>query len=102
MVYGLNIRPEARSDLVTAATCYEEIDADLATRLLDSFQTCIARLMVFPLTGHVVYRDIRRVVLDRFPCSVLYRVSGTEVFVVAMIHQRRDPDQSRQTVLGRG
>lgn len=101
MVYRLRIRNEAKADLAAAVDYYDGIEASLTPRLLDNFQKCVRRLTVFPLAGPLVYQDFRRVVLTSFPYNVFYRVVGSEVFVVAVIHQRRDPDHSRRTVLGR-
>ena len=41
----------------------------------------------YPMTLH----GTRRIVLDRFPFNLFYRVTGDEVVVVAVAHQKRRP-----------
>ena len=36
--------------------------------------------------------DVRRYVLSRFPYSILYRASATQLEIIAVSHQRRSPD----------
>jgi len=35
--------------------------------------------------------DSRRILLSRFPFSIIYRVTGHIVEIVAVMHHRRDP-----------
>ncbi len=39
----------------------------------------------------VVYRDVRRAVVRRFPYAVYYRIVSSRVIVTAIFHSRRDP-----------
>ena len=99
--YQVVVRPEAESDITEVAFYYAQIDDDVAARFLEDFRACVSCLEVFPRAARVVYRDVRRMALDRFPYYVHYRVVGARVSVLAVIHQRRDPDASRRIVLGR-
>lgn len=45
-----------------------------------------------PLLFSLVYRDLRRVVVSRFPFAIFYEVSAKEIQVVAVFHSRRDPE----------
>ena len=49
------------------------------------------RIAALPLLHQVVYQDIRRAVVRRFPYSVLYPVEASRVTVIAVFHSRRDP-----------
>lgn len=44
-----------------------------------------------PESYAVVYRDIRRAVMQRFPYAVYYRVVSSRVIITAIFHGRRDP-----------
>jgi plasmid stabilization system protein ParE len=39
----------------------------------------------------IVYRDIRRAVIKRFPYAVYYRIVSSRVIVIAIFHSRRNP-----------
>jgi hypothetical protein len=41
----------------------------------------------------LVTGDCRRVLLRRFPFSMVYRVLGDEFLVIAVFHHRRDPSK---------
>jgi hypothetical protein len=38
-----------------------------------------------------VARHARRILLDRFPYSVIYRASADEILIIAVAHLRRRP-----------
>jgi plasmid stabilization system protein ParE len=38
-----------------------------------------------------VYHEVRRALTRRFPYAVYYRMAGTEVVVLGILHTRRDP-----------
>jgi hypothetical protein len=39
----------------------------------------------------VIRNDIRRLMLKSFPYHIMFRVVGDTAFVIAIIHERRDP-----------
>jgi hypothetical protein len=43
----------------------------------------------------VVYRDVRRAILRRFPYLLYFGLSGDEVVLLACLHGRRDPTRLR-------
>ncbi|WP_341731507.1 hypothetical protein [Microcoleus sp. EPA2] len=43
------------------------------------------------MSNPVVYRDVRRSVVRRFPYTVYYRIVSSRVIVTAIFHSRRDP-----------
>lgn len=38
-----------------------------------------------------VYRDVRKALVHPFPYSVVYRIRGGRVVVLAVFHNKRDP-----------
>ena len=44
-----------------------------------------------PEAGPEVYRDVRRVLLRRFPYSVYYTLTSSEIEIRAVAHMHRDP-----------
>ena len=51
----------------------------------------LGRLAETPLVYPVLYRNVRRAVLHRFPCLVWYQVQDSRVTVIACTHGRIDP-----------
>jgi ParE toxin of type II toxin-antitoxin system, parDE len=50
-----------------------------------------ARIASSPLRPRALFRDNRRVHLRRFPYVVLYVARGEVAFVLAILHERRNP-----------
>jgi plasmid stabilization system protein ParE len=44
-----------------------------------------------PLRYPVVYEDVRRALVRRYPYAIFYVVEPARVVVMAVLHQRRDP-----------
>lgn len=77
---------------------YAEIAPDLAERFTDELERTLRLIECYPLTGRLLYDDVRRMVLERFPYLLTYRVDGGNVRVQLLAHTHRDPKWIRQTV----
>jgi plasmid stabilization system protein ParE len=85
------IRPEAELDLLEAFCWYEEQQQGLGFEfniVVDATLTSVAR---DPHLSQILYGNVRRSLLRRFPYGIFYVTSDTEVTVVAVFHARRDP-----------
>lgn len=60
-------------------------------RFLAQVEHAVALLRAFPAMGTIVHRNYRRVLVNGFPYSVLYREHTTFVRVVAVVHHKLDP-----------
>jgi plasmid stabilization system protein ParE len=89
--YRVILRPQAETDVRQAREWYESKRLGLGRDFLDGVQGVIAGLAKRPLRYPVVYRNVRRALLRRFPYGVFYSVTEAEVFVVACFHSKRNP-----------
>jgi plasmid stabilization system protein ParE len=89
----IRLDPEAQIDLFEAAVWYSEKGEGLGRRFLTVFDDAMATLAASPEGFPVVFDDVRRVVLRRFPFVVFYVVDEVEVVVVSLQHERRSPDR---------
>lgn len=80
----------ARRELLNAIEYYEQQNA-LGAQLLAEFDQIIALLRETPALGPRTDHGARRVLLRRFPYSVIYVVDEKELLIVAVAHQRRKP-----------
>jgi plasmid stabilization system protein ParE len=85
------LRPEARDEFDEAFDWYEAkrpaLGVDFAARVQEVFD----RISANPQLHAVVFKDVRKAVVRRFPYSVFYRVEPSQVVVLAVFHGRRDP-----------
>ena len=84
-------RDEARSDALKAFSFYEERREGLGERFRDHLGVAIVAIQRSPELYPVVYRDVRRRLVERFPYAVFYRVYPSVVVVVAVMHARQNP-----------
>lgn len=98
MDYEIIILPSARRDLLDAFEWYQ----DQRTGLGLDFKLCVdevlSKLQKHPKSYNKVYKDIRRVVTQRFPFGVFYLVENNKVIVLAVMHARRDPKQWKKRI----
>jgi plasmid stabilization system protein ParE len=84
--------PEADAELTEAREWYSHQRQDLDLEFMQCIDDALARVVVNPQSFPIVYRQLRRVVVRRFPFAVFYEVTVDEIQVVAVFHSRRDPE----------
>jgi plasmid stabilization system protein ParE len=87
----LIVRPLAEADLEEAARWYDEEQAGLGSRFLSDVDQVFSRIRTVPLQFPVVSGEIRRGLLHTFPYAVYFLMSEESVFVLAVLHLRRNP-----------
>ena len=95
----VELRDEARDDLVDGAVFY----GDQSPGLDDHFLNCLrADLKKLETTAgiHETYRGFHRSLSDRFPFAIYDHVAEGVVDVVAILDCRQDPDATNER-LGR-
>lgn len=95
MIAEIVVQPEAEAHLAEAFRWYEARRAGLGHELIDEADRAFAMIAENPLRPRAMHRDSRRVPLRRFPYVVLYVSRGDRVFVLGVLHERRDPRLSR-------
>lgn len=82
---------EARADALEAHAFYEGRRKGLGVRFRDHLDRAILRIREDPPRYPIVYRELRRKLVERFPYAVYYRVYDEFVYIVAVMHGRRNP-----------
>jgi len=71
-MHSLIVRPDAEVDITDAALWYETQSQGLGSDFLRSVDACLADVARAPQRFSVVHRTLRRALLRRFPCGVLF------------------------------
>jgi plasmid stabilization system protein ParE len=87
----LRIHPEAREELAEAAGFYEGRVTGLGEDFLEEYRAVLKRILDGPERAPRILGEFRRLNLQRFPYSVVYRPRDEEVFIVAVAHMHRRP-----------
>ncbi len=84
-------RPQARTEVLEAQAWYESRATGLGLEFARSVDAAVASAVRNPEAFLLVTGSCRRVLLRRFPFSLIYRVRGDEFLVIAVFHHRRNP-----------
>lgn len=95
--YRLIIRPEANAEIHEAAHWYDASRPGLGHDFLRAFRAATDPLRRNPLHYQIVFEEMRRVLLRRFPYSVC-----NEVVVLGCLHWARDPEEWQKRATPRG
>lgn len=84
--------PKARAELEKSAIFYDEKFPGLGLEFATEVQAAVAFAFSHPEAGMLDSNGFRRIVVRRFPFSVIYRTRDTFVYIIAVAHQRHRPD----------
>ena len=85
------LQPAAAAELDEAYRWYERERPGLGGEFLQASQAIVDRLADNPHAFPLIHRDKRRAVFRRFPYSLIFRIVGSDVFVLACFHGKRNP-----------
>ena len=86
------IRRKARIEFDEAFDWYEEQRVGLGVEFAGRVQAVFDRIAANPELHALVFRDVRKALIRPFPYSVIYRIRGGRVVVLAVFHNKRNPD----------
>ena len=88
--------PLAREELNEAASFYEARVPGLGAAFLDDVDRSIEMICESPRIGPTAGRTFRKILVRRFPYSIIYALRDEELVIVAIAHQRKRPGYWRR------
>jgi len=85
------IRPEAESDIDDAYQWYESQRKGLGDNFLLCIEEALSRASRNPLIYSILYKEVRRVLIHRFPFGIFFINRENSISVLAVMHARRSP-----------
>ncbi len=82
---------EAEDELGESAVFYESRVVGLGESFTSEVQRAVNMIRDHPDLGSSLGAKVRRVLVRRFPYSVLYRHEAGRIFILAVAHQHRRP-----------
>ena len=92
MSYDVRVRIRARHDIEDAARWYESQQPNLGGEYLNEIAAAFDNLAENPKAYPAIHRGTQRLLLQRFPFGVFYRIIDNHVTVLAVMHSSRDPN----------
>jgi toxin ParE1/3/4 len=90
-MYKLIIKPSAETDAADAAVWYNSRSEGLGNEFLLSIDSKINAIKRNPNQFQVVYKNVRRALTERFPYGIFFIVENDTIYVLAIVHTRRNP-----------
>ena len=85
------VRARAERDIQSTFEWYESQQRGLGEEFLSAVRQRLETVRSFPESAPVLYRDVRRAVVSRFPYVIFYVAQPSRVSILAVLHQSRDP-----------
>jgi hypothetical protein len=92
----IKVSKEAARELEEAAAWYEKEQAGLGTRLIDAFEHAVQLLRepnppLTPVYGEAAQPGGKKIILHRFPFSLITVQFDQTIYIVAFAHHSRKP-----------
>ena len=91
-------RPEAETELLEARSWYEACSPGLGFEFARAVEVAVESAVRMPLAYPRIEGEFRYVLLHRFPYSIIYRSSATELVVVSCFHHKRKPGSWKDSI----
>jgi len=82
---------EAEEELAESAVFYNSRVIDLGESFTSEVQRVVNMVRDHPDLGSPLGAMLRRILVRRFPYSVIYRHDRSRIFIIAVAHQHRRP-----------
>ncbi len=89
MTYKIKISEEAKLDLVNAYQWYESQINQLGSEFIRVVDKNLASIQKNPFAYPIIYNNVRRKLLPRFPYGLFYIIQENLIFVFACFHVKR-------------
>ncbi|HEY0793929.1 MAG TPA: type II toxin-antitoxin system RelE/ParE family toxin [Chthoniobacterales bacterium] len=86
---------EARQEYLEAVRFYAGKSSSTAQGFVNAFEAALSSLCAAPTRFREIGGGVRVCRLQRFPYAIVYRAGGDHLTVLAVKHDRRDPDYWR-------
>jgi hypothetical protein len=92
MNYEVVLDQAANLDLFNSFSWYEMQRTGLGYKFLPHIKTILTTLESAPELYPTVHKNIRRALINRFPFGVFYIIENSSISIIAVLHDRRDPN----------
>lgn len=83
--------PETQEEIDKGVDFYFEKQPGVEEEFIGELESAVRKLLKDPNFPREFDPPYRKVVTDRFPYQIIYRISGDSAWIVAVMHQSRRP-----------
>ena len=81
----------ARRELFETRDYYDDLVYKLGERFIIEVERCLNIIKTNPLAYPVIKQNVHKAVIIKFPFSILYQIEKDNIYVLAVMHQKRKP-----------
>ncbi|OGV06465.1 MAG: hypothetical protein A2330_09690 [Ignavibacteria bacterium RIFOXYB2_FULL_36_7] len=81
----------AKEEFFQTRDFYDELIFGLCKTFVIEIERCLNIIKTNPLAFPIIKENIRKAVVIKFPYSILYRIEKGNVYILAVMHQKRKP-----------
>ncbi|MEO7561962.1 MAG: type II toxin-antitoxin system RelE/ParE family toxin [Ferruginibacter sp.] len=91
MTFKLEIKEEAKKDILAATKWYAEKQDGLNKRFIEQLENVLQVIVSNPKTYKKVYKQFRQAALKKFPYVVLYEIELETIIIYSVFQARQNP-----------
>jgi len=91
MTYELEIKDEARKEIIEAYLYYEKEQQELGERFLKHLDNSFQRIIKNPSQFPQRRPPYREAFVQIFPFLIIFEIDGSDIIVYSVFHTRQDP-----------
>jgi toxin ParE1/3/4 len=89
------LHPAARREIRDAAIFYAQRNQAIGDRFLDAVESAIRKIRETPNRFRQLENELYQCRIKEFPYAIIYKMTKTELIILAVKHDRRRPDYWR-------
>ena len=93
MIYILDIKEEARQDILQAAGWYGDKSSDINLKFIQQLELIVKSILNNPKTFKKVYKNFRQAAVKKFPYVIMYEYIGNTIIIFSVFHTSQNPDK---------
>ncbi len=98
IAYTVAFTPEAELEALKAYFWYEIQKPGLGENFKQCLDSKIESLKQNPEVFSYVLKNFRSSKIKRFPYNLIYRISGTQIQIIAIFHHSKNPKEWRKRI----
>ena len=91
MIYNIEIKEEAREDILQATLWYSDKAPDLHLKFINQLEITLESIQSNPKAYKKVYKTFRQAALNKFPYVVLYESNENTIIIFSVFHSSQHP-----------
>ena len=91
MIFYIEIKEEAKNDILDATGWYASRKTGLEKRFIARLESILLAIQQNPKAFKFIFKSFRQAALKKFPYVVVYEVENEKVIIYAVFNMKQDP-----------